>query len=161
LDKSGQNLSQLHLKERIYAVNCQENGEKGSAISGFLGRAIRTSILNSWTRQIDWWKQIELRSGEIEKRVQRKQRSVGRKLTFEKGEEVLVQNIKTGKWDTKDVIMEVRVADDGTVSSYDLMIGDLATTRHIRYLAKVKNAREADSGEKDKDRATAQPGSQL
>ena len=82
---------------------------------------------------------------------------MGRKLTFEKGEEVLVQNMKNGKWDTKGIITEVRVADDGTVSSYDLMI---ATTRHRRYLAKVKNAREADSGEKDKNRATAQPGSQ-
>ena len=86
---------------------------------------------------------------------------MGRKLTFEKGEEVMVQNMKNGKWDTKGIITEVRVADDGTVSSYDLMIGDLATTRHRRYLAKVKNAREADSGEKDKDRAMAQPGSQL
>ena len=129
--------------------------KRGWAISRFLGRATRTSIPNSWTRQIDWRKLIELRSEEIEKRVQRKQRTVGRKLTFEKGEEVLVQNMKNGKWDTKGVITEVRVADDGTVSSYDLMIGDLPTTLHRRYLAKLKNAREADSGEEDKDRAPA------
>ena len=66
LAKSGQNLSQLHLNERKYAVNCKYDGEKGSAISHFLGRAIRTSIPNSWTRQIDWQKQIELQGEDIE-----------------------------------------------------------------------------------------------
>ena len=65
--------------------------------------------------------------------------------------------MKNGKWDTKGVITEVRVADDGTVSSYDLMIGDLLTTRHRRYLVK---AHSADSGEEDKEGAPAQAGSQ-
>ena len=130
LDKKGQNLSQLHLNELIYKMNGQENGEKGSATSCFLGRATRASLPNSWSRQIEWRKQIELRGEEIEKQVQRKQRTVGKKLTFDVGEDVLVQNMKTGKWDTKGVITEVRVADDGTVSSYDLIIGDLLTTRH-------------------------------
>ena len=60
----------------------------------------------------------------------------------------------------KGIIMEVRVADDGTVSSYDLMIGVLHTTRHRKYLAKLKNAREVDSGGKDKERALTRSGSQ-
>ena len=68
--------------------------------------------------------------------------------------------MKNGKWDTKGMITEVRVADDGTVSIYDLMIGDLPTTRHRRYLAKVRNAREADSREEDKEGAPALSGSQ-
>ena len=59
--------------------------------------------------------------------------------------------MKTQKWDTKGIIKEVRIADDGTVSSYDLMIGDLQTTRHRRYPAKLKNASEADSRGKDKE----------
>ena len=58
------------------------------------------------------------------------------------------------------MITEVRMVNDGTVSSYDLMIGDLLTTRHRRYLAKVKNASEADSGEEDKGVALALSGSQ-
>ena len=86
-----------------------------------------------------------------------KYNSVVKKLTFDVGEDVLVQNMKTGKWDTKGVITEVRVADDRTVPSYDLMIGDLLTTRHRRYLAK---AHSADSGEEDKKGAPAQAGSQ-
>ena len=69
--------------------------------------------------------------------------------------------MKTGKWDTKVVITEVRISDDRTVSSYDLMIGDLLTTRHRRYLANLKNASEADSGGKDKGRALTQSSSQL
>ena len=76
LDKKGQNISQLHLNELIYAVNCQENGEKGSATSRFLGRATRTSLPNSWNRQIERRKQIELRGEEIEKRVQKKLNTV-------------------------------------------------------------------------------------
>ena len=91
---------------------------------------------------------------------QKREGTVGKKLTFEKGEEVPVQDMKTRKWDTKGTINEVRISDNRTVLCYDLMIADLLTTRHRRYLAKVKNARKAESGEKDKDRATAQPCSQ-
>ena len=72
-------------------MNGQEKGEKGSATSRFLGRATRTSLPNSWKRQIEWRKQRELRREEIEKRVQKKQRTIGKKLTFEEGEEVWVQ----------------------------------------------------------------------
>ena len=68
--------------------------------------------------------------------------------------------MKNVKWDTKGMITKGRVADDGTVSSYDLMIGDLPTTRHRRYLAKVRNAREEDSGEEDKEGAPACSSSQ-
>ena len=92
---------------------------------------------------------------------QEKEHSEGNKLTFDVEEDVLVQDLKTWKWDTKGTITEVRVVNDGTVSSYDLMIGDLPTTRHRRYLAKLKNAREADSGEKDKGGAPTRFGSQL
>ena len=49
---------------------------------------------------------------EIEKQVKKKERTVGKKLTFEKTEDILIQNIKTRKWDTKSTIMEVRVSDD-------------------------------------------------
>ena len=115
---------------------------------------------NSWQRSIDWWKQIELRGEEIEKRIKKKERTVGKKLTFEKGEEVLVQDLKTQKLDTKGTITEVRVSDDRTVSSYDLMIWDLLTTRHRWYLAKLKNASEADFRGKDKGEAPARSGSQ-
>ena len=68
--------------------------------------------------------------------------------------------MKTRKWDTKGVITEVRISDDGKVLSYDPKIVDLLTTRHRRYLAKLKNASETDSRGKDKGGALTQPGSQ-
>ena len=70
-----------------------------------------------------------------------------------------MQNIKTCKWDTKGIITEIRISDNGTVSSYDLMI-DLLTTRHRRNLAKLKNASQADSSEKDKGVAPTRSNSQ-
>ena len=104
---------------------------KGSTMSRFMGRATRTVIPNSWQHSIDWRKQIKLNGKEIEKQVKKKERTVGKKLTFEKTEDVLIQNLKTRKWDTKSTIMEVRVSDDGTVFNYDVMKGDLLTTRHL------------------------------
>ena len=60
-----------------------------------MGRATRTAIPNSWQRSIDWRKQIELCGEEIETRAKKKERNVEKKLTFEKREEVLVQDLKT------------------------------------------------------------------
>ena len=78
LEKNGQNLSQLLLNKSIYSVNCKEDGEKGSAISRFMEIATRTSIPNSWLRQIGLQKQLELLSEEIEKHVNKKERTVGK-----------------------------------------------------------------------------------
>ena len=93
----------------------------------------------------------------MEKRVKKRGRTEGRKLTFEEGEEVLVQCVKSGKWKDKGVIDSVRVADDGTIKSYALIIDGVKTTRHRRFLAKVK---KPHSGEKNKERTTSQVGSQ-
>ena len=73
LDKVGRNISQLQLNEHIYAINCQEDSEKGSSMSRFMGRATRTAIPISWQRSKDWRKQIELRGEEIEKCVKKKE----------------------------------------------------------------------------------------
>ena len=74
LEKSkNKNMSQTTLNEHLYALNCLENGEQGSAMSRFLGRATRTMILNSLRRAIDWRRQIQLRGEQVEKRVQKRQ----------------------------------------------------------------------------------------
>ena len=73
-------------------------------MSRFMDRATRTAIPNSWQRTIDWRKQIELRGKEIKKRVQKKERTVGKKQAFEEGGTVLIQDLKTKKWDTKRTI---------------------------------------------------------
>ena len=58
------NMNQTDLNERLYALNCIEQGEQGSAMSRFLGRATRTMIPNSLRRAIDWRRQIQ-RRGEL------------------------------------------------------------------------------------------------
>ena len=59
----------------------------------FMGRATRTAIHNSRHRSIDWRKQIELRSEDVEKRVKLKERTEGKKLQFEEGEEEWIQDM--------------------------------------------------------------------
>ena len=81
-------MSQTTLNEHLYALNCLENGEQGSAMSRFMGRAACTMIPNSLRRAIDWRRQIQLRGEQVEKRVQKRGRTEGKKLVFEEGEEV-------------------------------------------------------------------------
>ena len=113
LDKNkNKNMSQITLNEHLYALNCLEDGERGSPMSRFMGRATRTMIPNSLRRVIDWRKQIQLRGEQVEKRVQKCRRTKGKKIVFEEGEEVWVQDVKSSKWKDKGTIESVRVADD-------------------------------------------------
>ena len=59
----------------------------------------------------------------------------------------------------------MRIAEDGTISSYEMKIGDHLTTRHRKYISKTKNAGVEidDSGNtvaENRARATAKVGSQ-
>ena len=56
---------------------------------------------------------------------------------FDLGEIVLVQNVKSGGWNTKGRILDERTALDGTVQSYILDINGLTTTRHRKHLRKI------------------------
>ena len=67
LVKENSNLSQLQLSELVYAVNCREEGDKGSAMTRFIGRGTRRNLPNSWDRSVDWRQPIKMR-GEKEKR---------------------------------------------------------------------------------------------
>ena len=146
------NTSQTTLNEQLYALNCLE---QGSAMSRFMGRATRTVIPNFLRRVIDWRRQIQFRAEQVEKRVRKRGRTEGRKLTFEEGEEVWVQCIKSGKWKDKGVIDSVRTADDGTIKSYAVIIDGVKTTRHRRFLAKVK---KPHSGEENREGAASVTG---
>ena len=145
------------MNEHLYALNCLEQGEQGSPISRFMGRATRTIIPNSLRRVIDWRRQIQLRGEQVEKRLNKRGKTEGRKLTFEEGEEVWVQCIKSGKWKDKGVIDSVRTADNGTIKSYAVLIDGVRTTRHRRFLAKVM---KPHSGEENRVRASSPTGSQ-
>ena len=126
-------------------------------MSRFMGRATRTMIPNSLRRAIDWRRQIQLRGEQVEKRVKKRDRTEGKKLMFEEGEEVWVQCIKSGKWKDKGVIDSVRTADDGTIKSYAVIIDGVKTTRHRRFLVKVK---KPHSGEENREGTASQADSQ-
>ena len=126
-------------------------------MSRFMGRAIRTMIPNSLRRAIDWRRQIQLRGEQVEKRVKKRGRTEGKKLTLEEGEEVWVQCVKSGKWTDRGVIDSVRTADDGTIKSYAVIINGVKTTRHRRFLAKMK---QPHSGEENREGAASQAADQ-
>ena len=77
--------------------------------------------------------------GEIrQKRVEKKGRSVGKKETFEEGETVRLQDMKTKKWSHKGTIEQIRTAGDGRIVSYDIVTEDgVLTSRHRKYIQKV------------------------
>ena len=126
-------------------------------MSRFMGQATRTMIPNSLHRAMDWRKQIQLRAEQIERSVQKRGRTEGKTLVSEEGEEVWVQDLKTGKWKDIGVIESACVADDGTIKSYAVMIDGILTSRHRRFLAKVV---EPHSGEENRERALVPGGSQ-
>ena len=66
--KKNKNMSQTPLNEHLYAINCLEDGERGSPMSRFMGRATRTMIPNSLRRAIHWCKQIQLRGEQVAKK---------------------------------------------------------------------------------------------
>ena len=142
-------MSQTTLNEHLYALNCLK---QGSAMSRFLGRATRTMIPNSLRRAIDWCRQIQRRGELVEKRVMKRGKTEGKKLIFKEGENVWVQCVKSGKWKDKGVIDSVRVADDGTIKSYGVIVNGVKTTRHRRFLAKVK---QPHSGEDNREGAAS------
>ena len=93
----------------------------------------------------------------MEKRVKKRGRTEGKKLIFEEGEEVWVQCVKSGTWKDKGAIDSVRTADNGTIKSYAVIINGVKTTRHRRFLAKVK---QPHSGEDNREGAVSQAAAQ-
>ena len=65
----------------------------------------------------------------------KKEPTVG-KLTYEIGESVRLQNIKTEKWNIFGVVTGFRTSDD------DIDIDGTATTRHRKYMSKLRNSDE-------------------
>ena len=98
------NLSQLQLAELAYAVKYRTQGDHGSAMSRFLGRGTRGNLPNNWDRQMDCKKQVQLRGEQRQKRLNKIERTLGRKETYEIGERVKLQNIKTKLWDLDGVV---------------------------------------------------------
>ena len=76
----------------------------------------------------------------------KKERTVG-KHTYEIGETVLLQKIKTKRWDTIGVVKGIWTADDNTILSYDIYIDGMITSRHRKYMSKIRNSDEVTEDE--------------
>ena len=127
------------LEEQIFAVNSKDDGINGSNNTRFYGRGIRSGLPNSLEKFVDWQQDIK-RRGEIkEQRYLKKERTVG-KHTYEIGETVRLQNIKTERWNTIGVVKGIRTADDNTILSYEIDIDGTITSRHRKYMCKTKNS---------------------
>ena len=150
----------LILQEQIYAHNYKETNGTGSATSRFLGRGTRTGLPNSWDRFTDWQGDIRKRKELKEKRVMQKERTTGNEM-YSVSETVRVQNIKNKKWDMTGEISRVRTSDDGTILSYEVNIDGVITTRHRRYLSKIRNFDEVTvtTEEENSSGAQVEPGS--
>ena len=145
LHKNG-NLSQLMLSEQIFAVNSKEDGETGSNNTRFYGRGIRSGLPNSWERFVDWRRDIQ-RRGEIKEQCYLKKECTVGKHIYEIGETVRLQNIKTKRWDTIGVVKGIWTADDNTILSYDIDIDGTITSRHRKYISKIRNSDEVTEEE--------------
>ena len=102
-------------------------------------------------RFVDWQRDIQ-RRGEIkEQRYLKKERTVG-KHTYEIGETVRLQNIKTKRCDTTGVAKGIRTADDNTTLSYDIDFDGTITSRYMKYISKIRNS---DDVREEENRAGA------
>ena len=129
------------LDEQIFAVKSKDDGITGSNNTRFYGRGTRSGLPNSLDRFVDWKEDIKKRGEIKERRYLKKERTVG-KHTYEIGETVRLQNIKTKKWNIFGVVTGIRTSDDGTILSYDIDIDGTATTRHRKYMSKLRNSDE-------------------
>ena len=86
--------------------------------------------------------------------MKKKDRSVG-KVSYTKGERVRLQDTKTKLWNTEGVVKKVITADDGTIVSYDIDIYGVITTRHRRYMCKIRNVDEEIAVTEEENRAGA------
>ena len=89
-----------------------------------------------------------------------KERTTGNEM-YSVSETVRVQNIKNKKWDMTGEISRVRTADDGIILSYEVNTDRVITTRHRRYLSKIRNSNEVTvtTEEENTSGAESEPGS--
>ena len=103
---------------------------------------------------MDCQKQIQRRGELKEKRVQRKERAVGKEI-YSEGERVRIQDIKSKQWNIIGIAKGMQTSDDGTILSCDIDIDGTITSRHRKYMCKIKNSDEATAVTKAENRARA------
>jgi hypothetical protein len=85
---------------------------------------------------------MDIRAEQHQRRVDKPGKTT--KDTFEIGENVWVQDVKSRRWDKEGTITNVRVAYDGKIVSYELMLNGANAIRHRRYLRKKLGSDDHD-----------------
>ena len=96
-----------------------------------------------------------IRAEQHQKRVEKPGKTS--KVQFEVDKVVIVQDVKSKKWDKEGTITEVRTAYNGKIVSYDLLINGSQAIRHRRYLCKKVDSEHHDS---ELDESDSQTGSE-
>ena len=112
-----------------------------SPVDRFLGRSVISFLPNSFDNTFIWQDAIRARAEARERRVNKPAR--GCKETFSIGQQVVLQDHISKKWDIPGEIIKLRLAPDKKILSYEIRTdkGHL-TTRHrsmIKATPKVSN----------------------
>merc|ERR1712030_215982 len=130
-------LTQLELDKLLFAINTTQQGKNmGSSLERFLGRSINTALPNSLAKAFTFEEAIKERAAVREKRWNKPEK--GTNLVFEVGELVKLQHPTTKMWDEEGTVQAVRVALDGRILSYDILLpSGVVTVRHRKYMRKT------------------------
>ena len=90
-----------------------------SAVDRFLGRSVISYIPNSFNNTFVWQDAIRKRAEVRERRVKKPTR--GSKESFTIGQQVLLQDHVSKKWDIPGEITNVRLAPDNKILSYEIL----------------------------------------
>ena len=111
-------MSHIHLADLVYAVNCRTQGKQGPTMSRLIGRGTRGNLPNSWERRMDWRTKVQKRGESRQRRMTKKERTVGKKEIGEKGEKVKLQDMKIKLGNVDGTIVGICTAQDGIIVSY-------------------------------------------
>ena len=117
--QKNKHLNQLQLDEFMLCVNSQVQPEgQCSAVDRFLGRSVISFIPNSFDNTFVWQDAIKKRAEVRERRVKKPAR--GSKESFLIGQQVLLQDHVSKKWDTPGEIINLRLAPNNKILSYEI-----------------------------------------
>ena len=105
MERSG---NELNINQMVHILNSTERpGGYGAPLNIFLGRNSRSVLPNSENRVIDIAANIQKKEERIQKWAQKSNKKYNRE-ELRVGDEVVVKNNATGKWDISRVIVESR-----------------------------------------------------
>ena len=146
------------LQKIVFDINNHVQKREGTAAERFFRRSPRSNLPNSVNREIDHRNLISNRHKKQEKIATAKGRKS--KDQFEVGDDVVIQNPQTKRWNIEGVIKEERVAEDNNTYSYIISLNEGGTTlRNKRFLkhAKIKHVKRVAFAEDTKEEDGSAP----